>query len=102
MDSLAEATAATEDGRQESVLEQQEKTQGWCRTGVQREAQAQSTAQTSAEAGVVPGAGEQPDQDPWEHWELIRCAQEKKSKSFHLCPKQDCGFLLTFRLLLML
>lgn len=57
--SWAADMAATEDSRQGSVLEQQEKTQEWQGIGVQTKAQAHSTAQTS-----VPGSGEQQDQDP--------------------------------------
>lgn len=65
--SLAADMAATKDSGQGSISEQQEKTQGWQGIGVQTKAQAHSTAQTSAEAGVLPGSGEQQDQDPWGH-----------------------------------
>lgn len=64
------AADMAEDSGQGSVLEQQEKTQGWQGIGVQTKAQAHSTAQTS-----VPGSGEQQDQDPWGHWE--RCGSHE-------------------------
>lgn len=82
------------------------KTQGWHGTGVQREAQAQNTAQPSAEAGVVPGSGDSSTRirggagNAAAH--MGREEEKRAKSSMHLCQKQDGEFLLTFRLLLML